>query len=580
MYKTIKRVLNDYLVNENKIKFFTLILFSLIVFWVWIIEPFFMMKLVSLVENFLKTWNYSYDSFFYVFLLWWIFIIFLTLARWIISYWVSQLMLKSYNKIYLDNASKIIKMWYWDYLNKKQWEIYKIFDRWMEWWFFFTEMFIIRYLESIVSIFVIVIVLFYIDYRMSFAALAMVPVMFVIWYFINNKTLKKQKEVNDIRDNAFWLFWDSIWNLPLVKTLTLENKLLSKLKTKLSNWYNLQVKVTKRWTIWDIYTWFLVMVSRFLVLSLWIYFLINWSLTFSILFLFFSYIWYIYFPLSFLFNSLKNIQKQLTWIEKFHKLIDTLNIDSDNIKSSNLTLNWNIKFENVNFWYNKWIWILNWLSFKINSWEKVALVWNTWAWKSTITNLLFRFWEVDSWIIYFDWLKISDISKIDLRKNIWIVMQDNSLFNMSIRDNLSHSRDWVTEKDIIDALQKSEANFVFHLEKWLDTVIGERWLKLSWGQKQRLNIARLFLKNPKILILDEATSALDNKTEKLVQKALDELMKWRTSIVIAHRLSTIQNSDKIFMIENWKIVEEWKYDELMKKNWKFHNLANPKHLIL
>ncbi len=106
-----------------------------------------------------------------------------------------------------------------------------------------------------------------------------------------------------------------------------------------------------------------------------------------------------------------------------------------------------------------------------------------------------------------------------------------------------------TNKDIIKALKDAQADFVFDLEDWINTVIWERGLKLSWWEKQRLSIARLFLKDPKVLILDEATSALDNKTERLIQKALDKLMKWRTSVVIAHRLSTIQNSDKIYMLE-------------------------------
>jgi ATP-binding cassette subfamily B protein len=114
----------------------------------------------------------------------------------------------------------------------------------------------------------------------------------------------------------------------------------------------------------------------------------------------------------------------------------------------------------------------------------------------------------------------------------------------------------------------------------LDTVIWERGLKLSGWEKQRLSIARLFLRNPEILILDEATSALDNKTEKLIQKALDTLTKWKTSIVIAHRLSTIKNADRIFMVEKWKIVESWSYDQLMNKKEKFYSLANPEHFVL
>jgi ABC-type multidrug transport system fused ATPase/permease subunit len=137
-----------------------------------------------------------------------------------------------------------------------------------------------------------------------------------------------------------------------------------------------------------------------------------------------------------------------------------------------------------------------------------------------------------------------------------------------------------TKKDIQQALKNAKAEFVFNLKDWLDTIIWERWLKLSWWEKQRISIARLFLKNPKIIVLDEATSALDNKTEKEIQSALDKLIKWRTTIVIAHRLSTIQNSDNIIMLENWKIVESGTYDELINKKAKFYNLADPEHLIL
>ena len=261
--------------------------------------------------------------------------------------------------------------------------------------------------------------------------------------------------------------------------------------------------------------------------------------------------------------------------------MDKLLIDKDiNSKIKLSKTKWGIHFNNV--WFDYWDWkkILNKISFNINSWEKIAFVWNTWAWKSTIINLLFRFWEINSWEITIDGINIKDISKLSLRKKIWIVMQDNSLFNTTIKDNLLFANKDASTNDIENAIKKAEANFVFKLDKWINTVIWERWLKLSWWEKQRLAIARLFLKNPKILVLDEATSALDNKTERLVQKALDRLMKWRTSIVIAHRLSTIKNADKIFMIENWKIIEEWNYSELINKNWKFYELANPEHLIL
>lgn len=139
------------------------------------------------------------------------------------------------------------------------------------------------------------------------------------------------------------------------------------------------------------------------------------------------------------------------------------------------------------------------------------------------------------------------------------------MFNDSLKQNLLFAKPDATDEEIQQALKNAQADFVENMKNGLDTVIGERGMKLSGGEKQRIAIARLFLKNPEILILDEATSALDNKTEALVQKALDTLMKGKTSIVIAHRLSTIQNADKIFLLENGEIVETGKYEELMEQ---------------
>lgn len=137
-----------------------------------------------------------------------------------------------------------------------------------------------------------------------------------------------------------------------------------------------------------------------------------------------------------------------------------------------------------------------------------------------------------------------------------MVSQDNSLFNLTIRENLLFAKPDATDDEIKTALENASAQFVYKLENGLDTKIGERGLKLSGGEKQRISIARLFLQNPEILVLDEATSALDNKTEKIIQKSLDRLMEGKTAIVIAHRLSTIQGVDKIFMLENGDIIEE------------------------
>lgn len=141
------------------------------------------------------------------------------------------------------------------------------------------------------------------------------------------------------------------------------------------------------------------------------------------------------------------------------------------------------------------------------------------------------------------------------------------MFNTTVLNNLIYSKPNASESEIKSVIKKANAEFIYDLENWLNTEIGERWLRLSWWQKQRLAIARVLLSDPEILILDEATSALDNKSEHIVQEALDEVMVWRTTIVIAHRLSTVKKADRIFVLENWNIVESGKFEDLEKKEW-------------
>jgi len=282
-----------------------------------------------------------------------------------------------------------------------------------------------------------------------------------------------------------------------------------------------------------------------------------------------------------MFSELRNSMKKLTEIQRMYEEVGSLESENKNDTWKNIkNPEWNIALNQVSFGYLKNKSVLNNISLDITSGQRVAFVGNTGAGKSTMVNLMLRFWDIEQGSITLDGTDIRDIKKSSLRSHIGVVSQDNSLFNMSIKENLLFAKPKATKKDLENALKQAQAQFVFDLENGIDTVIGERWLKLSGWEKQRLSIARLFLKDPKILILDEATSALDNKTEKLVQKALDTLMKWRTSIIIAHRLSTIQHADVIYMLENGTIVESWDYETLMKNKKKFYNLANPDHLII
>lgn len=223
-----------------------------------------------------------------------------------------------------------------------------------------------------------------------------------------------------------------------------------------------------------------------------------------------------------------------------------------------------ISFEDVKFFYTKDKMVLKGISFDVKKGETIALVGNSGGGKTTIVNLLPRFYQVKEGDIKIDGISIKKIKINDLRANIAVVFQDNFLFEGTIKENIMIGNQNATEEEIQQAIKNSYLeDFIATLDKGLDTQIGERGVLLSGGQKQRIGIARAFLKNAPILILDEATSALDNQAEHIVQQAIDNLMKDRTVFVIAHRLSTIQNADKIAVINNGYLAEIGTHDELL-----------------
>ncbi|MCC8359194.1 ABC transporter ATP-binding protein [Salinimicrobium sediminilitoris] len=232
-----------------------------------------------------------------------------------------------------------------------------------------------------------------------------------------------------------------------------------------------------------------------------------------------------------------------------------------------------IKIENISFRYEEENVLKN-FSIAVPKGSTVALVGQSGSGKSTIANLVTRFYDVNEGAIKIDGIDIRNMTKKSLRNLMGLVTQDSILFNDTIRNNVGLGKDNATDEEIIDALKIANAwEFVKDLPLGLDTNIGDSGNKLSGGQKQRLSIARAVLKNPPIMILDEATSALDTESERLVQKALENMMKNRTSIVIAHRLSTIQNADQIVVMQKGEIVEQGKHDELLAKKSVYQKLV-------
>ena len=236
------------------------------------------------------------------------------------------------------------------------------------------------------------------------------------------------------------------------------------------------------------------------------------------------------------------------------------------------TLETNLNFENVSFAYDSGSFRLTDINFEIPKGNTVALVGSSGSGKSTIADLIPRFFDISKGIISIDGIDIKDFTIASLSGIMGIVTQETILLNTSIRENIIYGNEIVDDHKLLDSITAANAiDFINDLEDGLDTVIGERGVKLSGGQKQRVAIARALFKNPKLLILDEATSALDSESERLVQEALETLMEDRTVLVIAHRLSTVTNADKIIVLDNGKIIEQGTHKDLIQlnKHYKF-----------
>ena len=271
----------------------------------------------------------------------------------------------------------------------------------------------------------------------------------------------------------------------------------------------------------------------------------------------------------------EQFQRGMTGIERFNEILDTDPTIFDKENASELVVtDGAIEFNNVSFSYSEDTeQILSGINISIKSGESVALVGPSGGGKTTICNLIPRFYEATDGTIKIDGADIKDVTLKSLRENIGVVQQDVYLFSGTVRENIEYGKPDATDDEIWEAARLAGADeFIKNLPDGMDTYVGERGVKLSGGQKQRISIARVFLKNPKILILDEATSALDNESEFLVQQSLERLAQGRTTITVAHRLTTIKNADTILVITKDGIAESGNHEELVKQNGIYANM--------
>ncbi len=281
-------------------------------------------------------------------------------------------------------------------------------------------------------------------------------------------------------------------------------------------------------------------------------------------------------PLQKITNLIETYQRGMASFTRFADIMDIKPAIEDRPGAKQMSRpNGDIRFEHVSFRYNDSQTVLDDLNFEIYAGHTVALVGPSGGGKTTLCNLIPRFYDVTGGRILIDGQDIRDVTLKSLRENIGIVQQDVFLFGGTVRENILYGRPGASDEDVIAAAKLADAHdFIMHFPEGYDTVVGQRGVKLSGGQKQRIAIARIFLKNPPILLLDEATSALDNETERIIQRSLSRLSENRTSLVIAHRLATIRNADCIFVMTDEGIVESGNHQQLLEKNGMYARLYN------
>lgn len=319
---------------------------------------------------------------------------------------------------------------------------------------------------------------------------------------------------------------------------------------------------------------FLINMLNLVVISAGGIFIYNGSMTIPDLIAFLLFINFFMQPIRRLTQFTQQFQDGMTGFERFLQILEVEPdiVDKSDAKILN-TVKGNIKFNDVSFSYDEDETVLKGIELDIASGKTFALVGPSGGGKSTLCNLIPRFYEVDKGNITIDGIDIKKIKIKSLRENIGFVQQDVFLFTGTIEENILYGRSDATHDDVVDAAKNANIHdFIISLPNGYNTYIGEKGVRLSGGQKQRISIARVFLKNPPILILDEATSALDNETEIKIQKALEKLSKGRTTIVIAHRLSTIKNADKIVVLTDRGIEEKGTHEELINKEGLYSKL--------
>jgi len=428
-------------------------------------------------------------------------------------------------------------------------------------------------LPQFVFIIVAAIILFTVNAIFGMVLLLSVPLFVIISLRFTPGLMKIQDGVRDSNEKLSGMMTESIINIKTIKSYATEDRHFMAFTKQLIDAITRDISYSIRRIFMNIFRALVMDFSQIVIIGLGIYWTLIGNITLGTFMLAWQYMNRSLQPLWYVTRSIDDIQKKMRSVRRVFELLDTKPEIEDSENASTLKVKkGEINFKNVTFSYKKHDVIKN-LSLDVPPGKVLAIVGKSGSGKTTLVKLLSRFYDVQKGTIVIDDQNLCVVTQRSLREKIGVVLQDSILFNDTVANNIAYSRPSATKTEILAAAKMANADiFIDGLPDGYKTIVGERGVKLSGGEQQRINIARAILKNPPILVLDEATSSLDSESEMLIQEALWRLIEGKTTIIIAHRLSTVMKADLIVVMDKGKIVETGTHDDLVDQKGIYSRL--------